>query len=140
METTWRYSTVVLIAFLTSCLATCDAVTATIPFHNDSGSWVPWALLFMILLTGIAIWSVLAATERLAVARAFLAFGVTGALTPFLFLPQLILQLAESGRDQLGDSLARTYLIVSMIIGALVAAIGFAMYLSLKSEPDSRIE
>ena len=136
MQVFTRYLAVSLIALFAGLVATCDVFVVSLFYEEATDNWVFWGItgvLFVLVVSGIVVFSTTTGTTRGDCANAFIALAVVGCLTPVV---TVILKLLDSGNSpQQGqvDAGFTFVIIASLIIGGIVAGIGYAGYRSLQN-------
>ena len=137
-----RYLAVGLIALFAGLVAACDAIVVSIYVEDFIHAWVIGAtiiVLFLLVVSGVFVLSTTTGTIRGDSARAFMSLAIVGCLTPVVMV---ILKLLDSGdspqQDQL-DAGFNLVIIGSLIVGGIVAGIGYAGYQSLRNENQTGI-
>ena len=132
-----RHLVVGLIALFAGLVAACDAMVVSIYVEDFIHAWIIGAtiiILFLLVVSGVIVFSTTTGTIKGDSARAFMGLAIVGCLTPVVMV---ILKLLDSGdspqQDQL-DAGFNLVIIGSLIVGGIVAGIGYFGYKSLRNE------
>ena len=140
MQVFIRYLAVSLIALFAGLVATCDALVVALFYEEatyDNNGFVvggAFVILFVLVVTGIVVFSTTTGTTRGDSARAFMGLAIIGCLTPVVMVALKLLDPGNSPQQSQVDAGHSLTILSSLIIGGVVAGIGFLGFRLLRKD------